>query len=716
MHQDGVHQNGAAFPTAGTETQALLATALSDDTERRVVLESAAGILRHCPTPLSDPRRVTVLIIGFVQSGKTLSFNTVAALCRDNAYRIVIVIAGTSIPLYNQSRERLLRDLGYSTRPGHRWAHFSNPTVRDVGSVQSVLDSWADPALPVELHQTVLITVMKHAGRIRNLNDMLSQLDVRDSTAIVIDDEADQAGLNIQVNQGRISSTNRAILDLRRALPSHGYLEYTATPQALLLIQIIDSLSPDFAVVLEPGADYVGLADFFANGSRLVATIPQNELPLPQNILRTPPASFVHALAMFFVGVAAGAALGETIGNRSMMVHPSRLRDVHGDYFGWAQAVRRDWLAILEQGTDEPDYRDLTRTILQPAYDDLERTTERLPPFQRIMELMRWSITQTDIIELNAGRGATPNVDWNSRYPFILVGGQAMDRGFTVEGLTVTYMARPLGIGNADTVQQRARFLGYKRRFLGFCRVFLPANMVAAYRAYEQHEADLRAQLVQLTGTDVHIWRRRFILDPGLAPTRRNVLNHALVRGMTGAEWVRQRYPHIDEQATANNRRLIEAFLHGRVFNAQIETHPAVSNFSLAEILRLLLVDYRFPDFGESQRFQRLLLELQSLVDDDASATCDVLQINGGRARTRGTTSTHAVKQLFEGRRASGSTTAYPGDEDARRSGRITVQLHRLDVNDSGIVYPDVPAVAVYLPATVAGQTIVSQPTNVLVD
>jgi hypothetical protein len=48
-----------------------------------------------------------------------------------------------------------------------------------------------------------------------------------------------------------------------------------------------------------------------------------------------------------------------------------------------------------------------------------------------------------------------------------------MDRGFTVEGLTVTYMPRGLGMGNADTVQQRARFFGYKRSYLGQCRIFV---------------------------------------------------------------------------------------------------------------------------------------------------------------------------------------------------------------------------------------------------
>jgi hypothetical protein len=42
-----------------------------------------------------------------------------------------------------------------------------------------------------------------------------------------------------------------------------------------------------------------------------------------------------------------------------------------------------------------------------------------------------------------------------------------MDRGFTVEGMTITYMPRGLGGGQADTMQRRARLFGYKAGYLG---------------------------------------------------------------------------------------------------------------------------------------------------------------------------------------------------------------------------------------------------------
>src|SRR4029078_8013377 len=102
----------------------------------------------------------------------------------------------------------------------------------------------------------------------------------------------------------------------------------------------------------------------------------------------------------------------------------------------------------------------------------------------------------TIVQEVNARGGATPQVNWRQGYAFVLVGGQAMDRGFTVEGLTVTYMPRDMGVGNADTIQQRARLSGSKRPYLGLGRVFLELGVFQAFQFYVAHERDIRERLL----------------------------------------------------------------------------------------------------------------------------------------------------------------------------------------------------------------------------
>src|SRR5262249_17876587 len=94
------------------------------------------------------------------------------------------------------------------------------------------------------------------------------------------------------------------------------------------------------------------------------------------------------------------------------------------------------------------------------------------------------------------------------------------------EGLTVTYMPRPLGGGNADTLQQRARFFGYKRAYFGYCRVFLDPGVMNAFQLYVESEEHVRKLLAehQDQGLTLRKWRRMFKLDNQLRPTRRNIL------------------------------------------------------------------------------------------------------------------------------------------------------------------------------------------------
>ena len=89
-----------------------------------------------------------------------------------------------------------------------------------------------------------------------------------------------------------------------------------------------------------------------------------------------------------------------------------------------------------------------------------------------------------------------------------------MDRGFTVEGLTVTYMPRGIGVGNADTVQQRARFFGYKRQLPRLLPCISGTrNAYHAFQAYVEHEEDIRDQLIAVSrerGEPLDNWKTSF--------------------------------------------------------------------------------------------------------------------------------------------------------------------------------------------------------------
>jgi hypothetical protein len=220
---------------------------------------------------------------------------------QDNRYRMIIVITGTKTNLFRQSTDRLLQDLRLPDI-GRKWKHFANPNLRGTAlrSIESALQRWEDESVPEADRQTVLITVMKNVTHLNNLIQLLSSLEVESVPVLVIDDEADQAGLNTMVKQGAESSTYQRLLSLRRRLPHHTFLQYTATPQAPLLINIIDALSPSFAEVLTPGQSYRGGQTFFENQpADLIRIIPDSQIPTTGNILTEPPESLLEAMRMF---------------------------------------------------------------------------------------------------------------------------------------------------------------------------------------------------------------------------------------------------------------------------------------------------------------------------------------------------------------------------------------------------------------------------------
>src|SRR5690606_88971 len=198
------------------------------------ILNTAASILARGANPNTRQGRETGLVVGYVQSGKTLSFTTVAALARDNNFPIVIVITGTKNNLRDQSTERLLKDLKVNEVDGPpRWTCFQEPKLREHQQIISqIITDWSCEDIPKNEKATILITVKKKWQVLASLTELIQNLNLENVPVLVIDDEADQASLNTRVRQGQESTTYQRILALRDALPCHTLLQYTATPQA----------------------------------------------------------------------------------------------------------------------------------------------------------------------------------------------------------------------------------------------------------------------------------------------------------------------------------------------------------------------------------------------------------------------------------------------------------------------------------------------------
>lgn len=201
------------------------------------VLQEAQRILGRCLPPTEPGTPETGLVVGYVQSRKTLSFETVIALARDNGFGIIIVLAGTKNNLLDQSEERLKKDFGID-EGGDDWYHLHNPTAKHKSQIESKVAAW----LRKPTKKAVLITVLKHGGWLEKLATVLGGVTLDVVPSLIVDDESDQASLNTKAARIKAgleavtaaSTTYGSILKLRAVLPHHSYLQYTATPQAML--------------------------------------------------------------------------------------------------------------------------------------------------------------------------------------------------------------------------------------------------------------------------------------------------------------------------------------------------------------------------------------------------------------------------------------------------------------------------------------------------
>lgn len=703
-------------PRQGRNTLALLERVFPDDNSARERLaQEATSVLSCCVPPTQAEGVDTGLVIGYVQSGKTANFTTIAALAADNGYKLVIVISGVVKNLFNQSCERLRNDLGV-TEGNRGWLYLQNPTrARDATSLRAALNS--RPLAGIE-QRTTLIVVLKHTSHIRNLTTLLEGLADQAIPTLIIDDEADQASLNNRVRQGDVSATYLSISRLRATLPQHTFLQFTATPQAPLLISILDVLSPSFVELLTPGEAYAGGQTFFEDQrqARLIREIPPNDIATNNNPLTSPPRSLLSALEFFYLGVAVGIQKGEqAYKNRSMLVHPAKDTASHAQYARWIQSTQDEWRRILDAAETDLDRQERLASF-QRAFDDLLLTGMDSPPFLDLVPYIQSALAITQVCQVNS-TPANVEPQWRQEYSWIVVGGDKINRGYTVEGLTVTYMPRGIGGSNADTIQQRARWFGYKASYLGFCRVYLTQDVRQAYVDYVEHEESVRRALHQhrQQGLSVRDWKRLFLLSANLRPTRDQVIDSPYFRGGQPNTWFKVAAPHHDEQTTEANRVAVAKLLGGLQMQdltgdtrrTEMQT-PKVDRASLRELLDGFFTELTWPDPGDALQFNGILFQLGNYLDTHDDEDAVVFEMGQGKSRVRPIDAAgHITSNLHQGENPPSRTAKlgeiYPGDAEIRQADTLSVQIHWLDLERSGsTVARRVPALAIWIPRRLA--------------
>lgn len=654
-----------------------------------LVLDTATRILSQCPDPSDTQGRATGLALGKVQSGKTLSYTALVALAVDNGYRITVVLAGTKNPLLEQNYDRLRRDLG-ATR--QNITVFKNPMPQEMDVVRSVLYGRGH----------AMIVVLKHRTRIDNIRMLLSSPDLRNYATLIIDDEGDEASLNTQFRRGGRSAVYGSILRLRDALPLHAYVAYTATPQANLLIDGIDGLSPDFGVLVEPADGYCGGSVFFGpNRDRYIRSVPAGEGE--QEHVTGVPDGLRLAIATFLVGAAIRHLGDETVWH-SMLIHNSNLVADHQLLQRAVRSLIEVWREAITLPSSDPSAAEVL-TLARQVYDDLCTTVQNAPSWDDVCERLRQEIWLVEVWMVNSlplGRDpiSTPFRLRNN----ILIGGNMLGRGVTIEGLAVTYITRRArNETNADTMEQRTRWFGYKEDYLDLCRIFLTPQLREDYTELLRHEDDFWDALRrnERQGLSIRDWPRMLRLDMGigLRPTRTNVANY---RQFRSGGWDIQGLLVTDQDTATHNIGVVNGFFQrhpGEAHRYGSTEHTVVRNCRTEMVISNLLAHLNTDGTDWENAYN--IEYLARLLLDGRLTTMDILLMSKGEFRDRSHERGRIVN-LMQGRtpgKQPTDTDFYPGDREIHEN-RVQLQVHLVRLRASSETGPiETTALALYVPS-----------------
>ena len=445
------------------------------------IVQNSVEIFSHCVKVAKNQTTNTGIIIGKVQSGKTSNFIALTAMAFNNGYNIDIVLCGNKNILLDQNKQRIKESFNVDS---------DKLVVLDTNSNSDIIAEREIERF-VKRGVKVIIVGLKHHKHIDKISDVFTSSFLQNQTTLIIDDEGDQATLNTKKyskTSAFPSSIYNSVNNLRKKLNNHTFVSVTATPQANMLIDSFDVLSPDFGCLVEPSPDYCGLADFHSatNEDKYVKVIPDQEPSIFE--ISGLPESYITAMAMFFVSNGIRKYRGD-YGNHAMLFHPSVQMTGHELVRSRVQSLLDSWQQRAEIPIDMAFER--LRAVLISAYNIYKSDGITIPDYNELEPFIIDSIKAcSSIMVCNSNTDASEN---SKHYKTnIFVGGNMVERGLTIKGLAITYLIRRAkGKSNIDNTEQRARWFGYKRKYLDICRVFTTIQIKKDFHNIYEHDEAL---------------------------------------------------------------------------------------------------------------------------------------------------------------------------------------------------------------------------------
>ncbi len=471
------------------------------------------------------------LVVGQVQSGKTANYTGLICKAADAGFGLIIVLAGIHNNLRSQTQIRIDESfLGFDTQHTRAFdqrsiqigvgdPYFGSPIVAH--SLTSSIEKGdftqgAANALGLNFNtsEPIVAVIKKNPHVLRRIYQWLgaqasedSELGrvIRNKSLLLIDDEADNASINISNDPERQSSINGWITQILNLFGKNAYVGYTATPFANIFIPLDDqNLFPrNFIKNIPAPSNYIGPEKVFGFSPLEEDETSNTVLPIVNRINdyrdfvpdrhkkndqkpSSLPESLKKAIRCFMITCAIRRLRGQTTVHNSMLIHVSRFvlwQDhiselVSNQFIYYRRGIDQNDLVILNefQSTfeqDENGYKSfvtVSEQVLNCELKDLDSQIQ-VHKWTDVLHHLNDAAARIEVKSIHGGSGeALDYFDHKNGLSVIAVGGNKLSRGLTLEGLSVSYYLRASRM--YDTLMQMGRWFGYRGGYVDLCRLF----------------------------------------------------------------------------------------------------------------------------------------------------------------------------------------------------------------------------------------------------
>lgn len=491
------------------------------------------------------------LVVGYVQSGKTANFSAVITKAVDEGYRLVIVMTGILESLRSQTQARLQNGVADAIIK-------SKKSVISLTSVKSDISSDDASNLEANLHTggVAYAVVKKNHNCLKYLMEQLRIVNqkglLKDVPVLIIDDESDQATPNTANKTEDYSTINGDMRQIWEQVQQGSYVAYTATPFANVFMnpkdeerytEHVESDNPEnpegetierypglypsnFVYALGRPKGYIGASHIFGDtslvtegedgaiGGGVEIDAVRNINESDAEVLRPPTPkeervgkkyepemvpSLKDAVHWFMIATALRRLRAGEKQHSSMLIHLSHLTEIHFE----VEKVIKDYISALKENYHKAEINDTMRSLYEREVDRMKviRSEEVYPEWDELKLAVSQVVRETKCIVENSASDGQLKYEGKEPATYIVIGGNALSRGLTLEGLICSYYLR--ASKTYDALLQMGRWFGFRLGYEDLIRIWTTEDIQEDYRYLADIEDELREEIREIDDPSV---------------------------------------------------------------------------------------------------------------------------------------------------------------------------------------------------------------------